>query len=664
MKYKGVYQQNTKDCGVACLLSIIKYYKGNNTFENIRRLTKCDNNGITALNLIAAAEKLGFKSRGIKCEYVDLINITKPFIAHVILENGYHHYIVVHKTRENYVIVFDPYKGINKYNKNDFIKIWDNVLIELLPVRKLDYKKEKYNKYLKIIINNNKFIYISIIILSFLSIIFALISNYYFKMLIEINNIIYIFILFIILIIIKEIIDLYRNKLLIKLDSNIDKELNLETHNKLLSLPYYYFNSRTKGDIITKFNDLDHIRTLLVKFPILIFIDTILIILTSILLLNINLILFLAFIIISLLYLSFLIITNKKTKKMIEINQEYNSIKNSVLLENINCINTIKNININKLRHDNFKNIYITYIKNNIEYERYYNAINFIKNIILLTGINLILFIGISFVKNNIMSLSDLILFNSLIIYFIEPLKELNELSPIYKNGINAIKRVEEIYSASQIDNKYIPNNLDIKFNNLYFSYNGYDKILKNINYKINYKDKLIITGASGSGKSTLFKLLANIYEVEENMITIGNEDIKNIDTNKIITYVSEEEKLFNDTLYTNIVLNNSNDNLDNILNITGVTEVLKKRNINLNSIIEEGGNNLSRGEKQKIILARVLLKNSKIIIFDESLNGIGESEEYNIINNVLNYLKDSTVIYITHSKKCFSLFNKNINFQ
>ena len=63
MKYKKVYQKNTKDCGVACLLSIIKYYKGCNTFENIRYLTKCNDNGITALNLIEASKKLGFSFR-------------------------------------------------------------------------------------------------------------------------------------------------------------------------------------------------------------------------------------------------------------------------------------------------------------------------------------------------------------------------------------------------------------------------------------------------------------------------------------------------------------------------------------------------------------------------------------------------------------------------
>jgi len=664
VKYKGVYQQNTKDCGVACLLSIIKYYKGNNTFHNIRHLTKCDNNGVTALNLIEASKKIGFSSRGLKCSYEDLNNIVKPFIAHTVLENGYNHYVVVHKIDKNYVMIFDPYKGIQKYEKNEFLKIWDNIVIELFPIKKLDYIKETYTYFFKQIINDNKFLYLIIILFSFLSIIFTLISNYYFKLLIEFNNLFQIFIFFTFIIFIREIIDFIRNRFLIKLDSKVDNKLNLETHNKLLSLPYYYFNSRTSGDIITKFNDLEHIKSLLVKFPIFLFVDSILLILTAIILFKINNILFFTFIIVCLLYLLFLIISNKKTKKMIEVNQECNSIKNTILLENINSINSIKNMNIKKLRYDIFSKVYNTYLNSNIIYEKYYVNINLIKNIVLFIGINLILFFGMILVNNNNMSLSDLILFNSLIIYFIEPLRELCELSPIYKNGINAIKRVGEIYSIDISNKKIVPSNLDIKFNNLTFTYNGYDNILKNINYTINYKDRVIVIGSSGCGKSTMFKLLSNIYEVDRKMIIIGEDDINDVDTSNFITYVSQDEKLFNDTIYNNIVLCNNSENLENVLDITGVNNILKMRNLSLNSIIEEEGSNLSKGEKQKIILSRVLLKNSKIIILDESLSGVESKEEYSIINKILNYYKESTIIYISHSKECLSLFDKVLNLE
>lgn len=663
MKNKCVYQRNTNDCGVACLLSIIKYYRGNNTFENVRKLTRCGSNGITALNLVEASKKLGFKSRGLKCNYEDLNNLKKPLICHTILQNGYNHYIVLYKVNKN-VVVFDPYLGIKKYTKEDFLKIWTGIVIELEPVRKIDIIKDNYFEYFKQVIKKHKNLYLKIILYSLFSIILTLIINYYFKALLDFNNLSSVFTFFMIVVIIKEFNDFFRNNALVKLENNILIDLNLDTHKKILSLPYYYFNSRTSGDIITKFNDLEHVKILLVKFPIYLFINIILLIFTSIILYIINSKLFIIFFTICIFYLLITIMTDKKLENMISVNQEQNSIKNAIFLENIKCISTIKNMNIKNLRHSIFKKVHDDFIISNINYEKFYIKINLIKNIILFMGINLVLFIGMKLVNTNEILLSDLILFNSLIMYFIDPLRELFELSPIVKNGINAIKRLSEIYDTNISNkNKIKDLNLDIKFNNLNFSYNGYDKVLNNINYSINFKDKMMVIGESGCGKSTLFKLLSKIYEVDNNMIRIGESDINDVEISDIITYVSEDEKLFNDTIYNNIVLDNNDDFIDDILEITGVNNMLVKNNLNLNSVIEEEGTNISKGEKQKIILSRVLLKNSKIIILDESLSGIEESEEYQIIEKVLSKYKDSTIIYISHSKVCMNLFNKILDF-
>lgn len=663
MKYKKVYQRNTKDCGVACLLTIIKHYKGCNTFENIRYLTKCNDNGITALNLMEASNKLGFSSKGIKCNYEELYKLQKPLICHLLLKNGYNHYVVLYEINTKGVVIFDPYYGIKKYSKDEFLSIWTNIVIELKCTRKLDFIKENNTYYLKDIIIKNKTSYFIIIFISLLIVLFSLLSSSYFKILIESKKILKTFIIFLFIIVFKEIISLFRNKILIKLESNVLKELNLKTHKTLLSLPYYYFNSRTSGDIITKFNDLEHIKNLLVNVPICLTIDITLLIFTSVILLNINLKLFTIFLLSCLSYLIILLASNKKLKTSVQINQESNELKNTYLYENINSINTIKNMNINNLRHNVFKSVYNAFIKSTINYENLYVNISFIKNIILFITINLILYLGIDMVNNDIISLSNLILFNSLMMYFIEPLNEIYELSPLIKNGINAVKRVGEIYNIEAKSAKRKVTNYNIKFNNLSYSYDGYTKVVDNFNYSIKEKDKVFVMGESGSGKSTLFKLLAKVYDAEDGNILIDNNNIKDVDISNIINYVSDSEKLFNDTLRNNIILDNSKDLLDKVLEITKVNEILNKKNITLDNIIEEEGTNLSKGEKQKIILARVLLKKSNILILDEVLSGVEIEEEYEIMSNILKFFNSKTIIYISHSKVCISLFNKIINF-
>ena len=260
------------------------------------------------------------------------------------------------------------------------------------------------------------------------------------------------------------------------------------------------------------------------------------------------------------------------------------------------------------------------------------------------------------------MELSNLILFYSIMIYFIEPLNDIVLIRTIFKNGINAIKRVNEIFSiTSNVTNNEI-SNYDIKINNLSFSYDGYKDILKNIDYKIPYKSKLLVLGNSGIGKSTLFKIINKSYEVDSNKVFIGNVDI-NIINSKIISYVSQDEMLFNDTLFNNIVLD-KDKSIDEIIKITNVDKIMNNKNISFNNVIEEGGTNLSRGERQKIILARTLLRNNKIIILDEALNGLDFSEEKEILERIICKFKDSTIIYISHNRDLINLFDNIIEFK
>lgn len=664
MKLKGIYQHNAKDCGAACLLTLIKYYKGNNTFENIRYLTKCDNFGITALNLVNASTKLGFKVTSFKCNYDSLEKIVKPAICHVTINDNYNHYIVLEKIVNNKIYVFDPGLGKKKYSKEEFIKIWNNIVFELIPERKLDNVDCKLFPILKNVLSINKYLYIKIIILSIISISLVLVSNYYFKIILE-KNTINVLLFFLVIIILKEITDYIRNILTSKLEYNVDEYININTCSKLLTLPYYYFNSRTTGDIMSKIQDLNYLKDLFIKLPIFLFIDLSLLILSSIILININVYLFLLFIVLCIIYLLVILLFNNKKKKMIRINQEDNAINNEILIENIKSINTIKNLNIIDHRFNIYKDKYNIYLKDNKKYEKLVIIENFIKNIILFIGINIILYVGMNNVYNNILNLGDLILFNSIMLYFIDPLKSICDLSPLLKNGINALKRVNEIYlfkNNSKIDN--IINNYDISIRNLSFSYNNYDYIFNNLNLEIREKEKIAIMGSSGCGKSTLFKLINKTYEINNNKIFIGNTDINKINVNDYLIYVSQDESLFNESLYYNLTLNLkvSIDEINKVSKITGLDKVMKNKNIDLYNIIEEEGTNFSKGERQKIILTRVLLRNSNILILDESLNGVEEHEEKKILKNIINIYNNKTIIYVTHRKETIKLFDRIIN--
>jgi ABC-type bacteriocin/lantibiotic exporter with double-glycine peptidase domain len=164
-----------------------------------------------------------------------------------------------------------------------------------------------------------------------------------------------------------------------------------------------------------------------------------------------------------------------------------------------------------------------------------------------------------------------------------------------------------------------------------------------------------IVDGPTGSGKSTLFKMLNHNINDYVGDILIDNINIKDYSLSTLrsnILYVSQQDMLFSDTIYNNIVLDKkvSKSKLNYVLKLTKVDEILKKKALRLDSYLFDNGFNLSGGERQRIILARSLIQNPKILILDESLSEVDRFTEKYILSGIDRYLSKSTVIYITHT--------------
>ena len=267
------------------------------------------------------------------------------------------------------------------------------------------------------------------------------------------------------------------------------------------------------------------------------------------------------------------------------------------------------------------------------------------------------------------MNIGRLLTFTSLLIYFLEPIKNIINLDTMIKEAKNALKRILDIVSYQKEDNGLVGDfqNGDIEFKNLDFSFNDRDYILKNINLKIKKGSKVMVVGKSGSGKSTLFKILMRFYNFKNNKVFINNVDLNNYDINTLnnnILYLGQNEILFNDTLYNNLVFDNSNSS--KVLDVCKMCYVEKiiDSNLGYNMLIEENGFNLSGGEKQRIILARSLLKDFNILIIDEGLSQVDVNMERKILKNIFRYYKDKTIIVISHRLDNLDLFDNLVKIE
>ena len=340
---------------------------------------------------------------------------------------------------------------------------------------------------------------------------------------------------------------------------------------------------------------------------------------------------------------------------------------NSYIIDGINNVDTIKGFHLEKRMIDKFNIHY----KNQLELIYKHNFIieisNFIKNNISDSYLIIIYLIGGIQVINNKISLSNLIIYQTFFNYFINCFYHITSLIEEYNSYKIALDRVEEIFMIHKDNFKnnyfYLPYKLDgdIKFKNLSYKI-GSKYLFNNLNLEIKKGEKILLSGESGSGKSTLLKMLTRYIDVEYNHIKISNIDINHYHLENIrnnITYVTNNEYLFNDTLRNNILLYKecNEEKLEEICNICLVNDIIKNNILGYDERVEENGSNFSNGERQRIILARSILRNSSIYIFDEALSGIDINKEKKVLENIFNYLKDKTVIVISHrfnNKKCF----------
>lgn len=675
-----VKQDGYKECGAASLLSIIRYYHGNISINKLAELTHTDKTGTNFYYLKEAAEKIGLEAIGYKVtDNNSLSEINRPFICQLI-DNHYEHFVVVYEITKHKVLMMDPAIGARTISLDDFFTSWTGYIMIFSTVKKLQFYQEKnfLNQLIIEIINQNKSIVFNIL---FLSIIFTIVSCLYatyFQVILDNiinttkNNLRIVTFFFSVLLIIKCIASLFRTELLIYLNQKLDCSIFLNTFKKLLLLPYSYYKNRTTGEVISRINDLIYVKNILNKIILTVFLDFIIFIISGILLYTINNILFCLLVVIILIYLLIFYIFRPILKKYTEKNQKHSAEINSFLVESITGYETIKNINIETRTNQKMEQIYVQALNDRFIYENMSNLELFMKDIVSLIGILLIEFLGFHFVMDEKISLGTFLTFTLLANYFIEPIKNIIDLSKEYYYALNSLKRVNHLLDIDTEDLSTKTNfeiQGSIQIHSLSFSYNTQKKVLNEINLRIEHQEKVMILGDSGSGKSTIFKLLLKYYPINRDMIYLDEVDLNDFSIQNIrknISSVSQNEILYTDTIKNNIILdrNISDQEFIEVCKIACVDEFVKNLFLGYETKLEENGLNLSGGERQRIILARMLLKPTKIMLIDEGLNAVDVNLERKILKNVFSKYTNKTIIIISHRVENLDLFTKVIHLE
>ena len=335
----------------------------------------------------------------------------------------------------------------------------------------------------------------------------------------------------------------------------------------------------------------------------------------------------------------------------------------NIIKETLSNIKIVKIFNLENEENEKFVKENNKYFNLIFKQSRLSNLLTPINETIgLIVGVLLIWFGGISVLQQGAMSSEDFIKFILLLFAMLQPIRKLANVNVLFQNGIAAAERVFSVFDnhdkIPESKNAFKINSFknSINFKDVNFKYDGQDSlILDNINLEICKGQTVAIVGKSGAGKTTLTDLLPRFYDPKSGNIFIDKINLKDLNLKNLrdlYGIVTQNVILFNDTIKNNIIHGNKNaseNDINKAVKSANIQDLVEKLDNGLNTYIGENGVKLSGGEKQRLSIARALIKNPDILILDEATASLDSESEKMVHSAIDNIIKNRTVIIIAH---------------
>ena len=673
--YKRTFvpQIDARDCGVAALASISKFYGSDYSLAHLRELAKTNKEGTTALGIVKAAKEMSFETRAIQADMslFEMEDIPYPFIVHVNKEGKLQHYYVVYKNIKDHLIIGDPDPTVKvtKMTKDRFASEWTGVAIFLAPAPSYKPHKDKKNglmSFLPLIFRQRSLIFY-IVLASLLVTLINIGGSYYLQGILDEyipnqmkSTLGIISIGLIITYILQQIMSFSRDYLLTVLSQRLSIDVILSYIRHIFELPMSFFATRRTGEVISRFTDANSIIDALASTILSLFLDvSILIIVGSVLLVQ-NTNLFLLSLISVPIYIIIIFAFMKPFEKMNNDVMQSNSMVSSAIIEDINGIETIKSLTSEETRYQKIDSEFVDYLDKSFKLSKYSILQSSLKQGAQLILNIVILWFGAQVVMTGKISIGQLITFNTLLSYFTNPLENIINLqtklqsAKVANNRLNEVYLVESEFKNTQTltGSQFLAG--DICFEDISYKYGFGRDTLNNINLTIKQGDKVSIVGISGSGKTTLAKMIVNFFEPYKGRITINNNDLKMIDKKVLrqhFNYLPQQAYIFSGSILENLTLGaNQMISQEDIIKACEIAEIrqdIEQMPMGYQTELSDGAG-LSGGQKQRIALARALLTKAPVLILDEATSGLDVLTEKKVIENLM-AMTDKTIIFVAH---------------
>ncbi|WP_448606140.1 peptidase domain-containing ABC transporter [Paenimyroides ceti] len=685
-KFSHYQQADCKDCGPTCLKIIAKHYGRQLNIQTLRDLSETTREGSNLLALSEGAEQIGFRTLGVKLSLEKLFEAPLPCILHW----NKNHYVVLYKIKSRKskikkIYISDPAFGLLEYSQEEFLKFWignnanktteDGIALLLEPTPNFHNQTSSINQEEKVFgfkyLSKYLFKYKSFIVQlaagllagSIMQLLFPFLIQSIVDVGIQNQNMHFIWLVLIAQLFLffgKTALEFTRSWILLHLSTRINISLISDFFIKLMNLPISFFDVRMTGDIMQRINDHSRIERILTTSSLSVLFSVVNMVIMGGVLAYYNFQIFGVFFLGSLLYFGWIVLFLKRReeldyKRFSEVSQEQ-----SKVIELINGMQEIKLHNAERQKRWGWEYVQARLFKVSIQglvLEQTQsigsNFINELKNIF-------IVFLSAKLVIDGDITLGMMMAISSIVGNLNAPVIQLIGFVRELQDAKISLARLGEIHDKQdECQNqsiKDIPEKADIILKDVSFRYTGSDTfVLDKLNLTIPKNKVTAIVGVSGSGKTSLMKMLLKFYEPVEGSIFYDVIDLKNISQKSWrnhIGSVMQEGYIFNDTIANNIAVGVDiidKKRLQYATDVANIKSFIDSLPVGYNTKIGMEGTGMSTGQKQRLLIARAVYKNPKMLFFDEATSALDANNEKEIMEKLDAFFKQKTVVVIAH---------------
>ena len=668
-QYPFFLQQSASDCGAACLVMVGRYWGKRFSINRLRSMANVDRSGATLKGLADAAEGIGFSSRMVTATLSKLAEQTLPAIAH--WEGK--HYIVVYKITSNKVIAADPALGQITMTHQEFNEGWTGYTLLLQPtilLKKSSENSSPLERYAELV-KPYRGILLEIALASVAIQIFGLVVPLLTQLLLDkvvvqrsdiaLNTVgtgLLIFGLF------RIAMTGLRQYLLAHTANRIDLALIVGFVDRTFRLPLSFFETRYVGDIISRIQENRKIQHFLTGEALSIILDLLTIFFYLGLMfwyswkLSLMILMLIPFFV-----LMALVATPYLKRISREIFSAYNQ-ETKYLIQSLTGIRTVKSMAVEQQVRGHWEELFGESIRRNFSGQLISNTLQMVSSLIQTLITVGLLWFGAWQVINDELTIGQLVAFNMLLGNVINPFNRLTMLWNDLQEVLIAIERIEDVIDSPveedlQNNSRQLlpPIKGEIEFENVTFSYQSEAETntLENISFKVASGQMVALVGRSGSGKTTISKMVLGFYNPQAGRILIDGYDMSTVSLQSLrsqIGVVDQDTFLFGGTICENISLGYTDCPLEKIVAAAkqaGAHEFIQELPMGYETQIGEGGGSLSGGQRQRIAIARALLGDSRLLIFDEATSNLDTESERIIQDNLSTISQNRTTLVIAH---------------